>query len=95
MGFGTDLLAGMRRRQSEEFVIRREVLPALEVLRQATLTNARLLQQEGQLGVIAAGALADIILVDGDPLADISVLAGQGERIPFVMKGGEAMVDRL
>ncbi len=95
MGFGTDLLAGMRRRQSEEFLIRREVLPALEVLRQATLTNAMLLQQEGQLGVIAPGALADIILVDGDPLGDISVLAGQGERIPFVMKGGEALVDRL
>jgi imidazolonepropionase-like amidohydrolase len=95
MGFGTDLLAGMRRRQAEEFTIRREVLPAAEVLRQATQTNAALLQREGELGVIAPGALADLILVDGDPLKDIGVLTGQGERIPFVMKGGEAMVDRL
>jgi imidazolonepropionase-like amidohydrolase len=95
MGFGTDLLAGMRRRQGEEFTIRREVLPAAEVLRQATLTNAALLQREGELGVIAAGALADIILVDGDPLKDIGILTGQGERVPFVMKGGEALVDRL
>ncbi len=95
MGFGTDLLAGMRRRQSDEFVIRRQVLPAAEVLRQATSGNATLLQRDGELGVVKAGALADLILVDGDPIADIGVLTGQGERIPLVMKGGEVLVDRL
>lgn len=95
MGFGTDLLGAMRRRQSEEFTIRRQALPAVEVLRQATLTNAMLLQREGELGTIAPGALADLILVDGDPLRDIAVLTGEGERIPFVMKAGEALIDRL
>ncbi len=95
MGFGTDLLAKMRRRQSEEFTIRREVLPAVEVLRQATSLNAELLQMEGQLGTIAAGALADILLVDGDPLRDISVLNGQGEKIPLVMKAGEIFINRI
>lgn len=95
MGFGTDLLGAMHRRQSDEFVIRRQVLPAAEVLRSATSVNGALLQREGQLGVVRPGALADLILVDGDPLADIGVLTGQGERIPFVMKGGEAMIDRM
>jgi len=95
MGFGTDLLGDMHRRQSEEFTIRRQVLPAAEVLRSATSTNAALLQREAELGTVAPGALADLILVDGDPIADIAVLCGQGERIPFVMKGGEAMIDRL
>ncbi len=96
MGFGTDLLAEMHRRQSDEFVIRRQALPAAEVLRSATSVNAALLLREGELGVERAGALADLILVDGDPIADIGVLTGErGERIPFVMKGGEAMVDRL
>ena len=95
MAFGTDLLAEMHRRQSDEFVIRRQVLPAAEVLRQATSTCAALLMQDDQLGVVKAGALADLILVDGDPIADIGVLTGQGERIPFVMKGGTAMIDRL
>ncbi|MBL6456825.1 amidohydrolase family protein [Belnapia sp. T6] len=95
MGFGTDLLGAMHRRQSDEFVIRRQVLPAAAVLRAATSVNAALLQQEGSLGVVAPGALADLILVDGDPIADIGVLTGQGERIPFVMKGGAAMVDRV
>lgn len=95
MAFGTDLLAEMHRRQSDEFVIRRQVLSAPEVLRQATSDSAALLMQEGQLGVVTPGALADLILVDGDPVRDIGVLTGQGERIPFVMKGGEAMIDRL
>ena len=85
----------MHARQSEEFVIRRQVLPAAEVLRQATSICASLLMQDGELGVVKAGALADLILVDGDPIADIGVLTGQGERIPFIMKGGEAMIDRL
>ncbi|MFC7688978.1 amidohydrolase family protein [Paeniroseomonas aquatica] len=95
MGFGTDLLGAMHRRQSDEFIIRRQVLPAAAVLRSATSVNAALLQKEGQLGVVAPGALADLILVDGDPLADIGVLTGQGERIPLVMKGGAALIDRL
>jgi imidazolonepropionase-like amidohydrolase len=95
MGFGTDLLAEMHARQSDEFVIRRQVLPAADVLRSATSVNAALLRKGGELGVIKAGALADLILVDGDPVADIGVLTGQGERIPFVMKGGEALIDRL
>ncbi len=95
MGFGTDLLGAMHRRQSDEFVIRRQVLPAAEVLRQATSANAALVQREDELGVVQPGALADLILVEGDPIADIGVLTGQGERIPFVMKAGEALIDRL
>jgi len=95
MGFGTDLLGAMHRRQSDEFVIRRQVLPAAEVLWQATSGNAALVQREGALGVVQPGAIADLILVEGDPLADIGVLTGQGERIPFVMKAGEALIDRL
>lgn len=95
MAFGTDLLAEMHRRQSDEFVIRRQALPAATVLRQATSESAALLMKDGELGVVKAGALADLILVDGDPIADIGVLTGQGERIPFVMKGGAAMIDRL
>jgi imidazolonepropionase-like amidohydrolase len=42
----------------------------------------------GKLGVIAKHAYADLLVVDGDPLKDISVLTGQGERIAGVMKNG-------
>jgi imidazolonepropionase-like amidohydrolase len=47
------------------------------------------------LGVVAAGALADLIVVDGDPLADISALSGAGETVRLVMKGGVVFKDTL
>ena len=57
MAFGTDLLGELHEHQSEEFLIRAEALPALEVLRSATIHAAEVLQMEGRLGVIAPGAL--------------------------------------
>lgn len=75
MAFGTDLLAQMHRRQAEEFTIRGRVLPAIEVIRSATTVAARLLRQEGRIGCLAPGAWADLVVVDGDPLADLSLLA--------------------
>ena len=59
-----------------------------DVLRSATLVNAELLQRQGQLGELAPGAFADLLLVDGDPLADLDVLCGQGERIDLIKRGG-------
>lgn len=95
MGFGTDLLGETQVQQSREFSIRAQVLPPAEILRSATLVNAEILQREGELGVIAPGALADLLVVDGDPLEDLSVLEGQGERLAAVMKGGRFYVNRL
>ena len=87
-GFGTDLLGAMHEDQLTEFEIRSRVLPNVEILRQATSVNAELLGRPGELGTVAPGALADFIVVDGDPLADLGVLSGRGERISLVMKGG-------
>ena len=75
MAYGTDLLAGMHRRQSEEFAIRGRVLPAIEVIRSTTIHAARLLRQEGRIGCVTPGAWADLVVVTGDPLADLSLLA--------------------
>ena len=88
IGFGTDLLGSMHEHQLSEFAIRAQVLPAADILRQATSINAELLNRSGELGVVAAGALADLIVVDGDPVADIGLLSGQGEAVLMVMKGG-------
>jgi imidazolonepropionase-like amidohydrolase len=57
----------------------------MDAIRSATSRAAELLDQQGQLGEIRAGALADIVAVDGDPLVDIKEL----ERVRFVMKGGK------
>jgi imidazolonepropionase-like amidohydrolase len=88
MAFGTDLLGEMHRHQSEEFVIRARVLPAHEVVAAATHVAARLLRMEGRIGCIAPDAFADLIVVDGDPLEDISLLTHQGRHMPFIMKEG-------
>ena len=88
IGFGTDLLGAMHDDQLTELEIRSRVLPNVEVLRQATSGNAELLERSGDLGTVAPGALADLIVVDGDPVADLGVLSGRGERISLVMKGG-------
>ena len=94
MGYGTDLLGWMHDDQSEEFTLRARVLPAAEVLRSATSVNAALLRRP-DLGHVAPGATADLILVAGDPVADIACLTGQGERIPLVLQAGRVVKDRL
>ena len=88
MGFGTDLLGQLQDRQSQEFLIRSQVLAPVDVLRSATSVNAELIQRAGELGTIAPGAVADILVVDGDPLADLGLLQEQGRHIPVIMKEG-------
>jgi imidazolonepropionase-like amidohydrolase len=89
IGFGTDLLGPLQIHQSQEFLIRAEVMSPAEIIRSATAINARLIQREGELGVVAPGALADLIVVDGDPLADIGLLASDGADIPVVIQAGK------
>lgn len=88
MGYGSDLLGEMHRHQSQELRLRAEILGPLETLRSATTVAAEILQREGQLGVVAPGALADLLVVDGDPLQDIGVLVGQGERLRAIVQHG-------
>ena len=92
--YGSDLLGGMHRHQAREFRIRSEVQPPLDVLRSATTVAADLLRRTGELGVVAPGAHADLLLVDGDPLADIGVLAEPDRHLRAVVQGGEVVVDR-
>jgi len=88
IGWGTDLLGPMHRHQSREFIIRAEAMAPFDIIRSATLVNAELLNRAGDLGVVAPGARADLIAVDGDPLTDISLLDGQGEHLTQIMKDG-------
>lgn len=95
MGFGTDLLGETQEQQSREFAIRGEVLDAAEVIRSATLVNARILGREGELGELAVGALADLLVIEGNPIDEISLLANPEKSVRAVVKGGEIFVDRL
>ncbi len=93
MVYGTDLLGAMHRHQSGEFALRARVLPAMDVFRSATLWAAELCRLEGRVGVIEPGAEADLLVVEKNPLADWSVLEGQGAQMPLIMQGGR-MVKR-
>ena len=95
MGFGTDLLGETHAHQSQEFAIRARVQTPLEILRSATLVNAAILGRSGELGVVAPGALADLLVVDGDPLADVALLAEPEKHLVLVMKGGHLASSRL
>jgi imidazolonepropionase-like amidohydrolase len=95
MGFGTDLLGETHEHQSKEFTIRAKVLSPLEIIQSATIVNAEILNQVGEIGVIAPGARADLLVVDGNPLESLSLLEGQGKHLPMIMKGGEFVVNQL
>ena len=65
------------------------------ILRQATSINAALLQQEDRLGCIKQGAHADLLVVDGDPLKDIELLAANGRNLRVIMRAGELVRNEL
>jgi len=88
VAYGSDLLGPLQEEQSREFLIRREVMKPIEVIRSATTVAARVLRREGTLGVIAPGALADVLLVDGNPLLDLGLFQNQGAHLTAIMKGG-------
>ncbi|MFG1704397.1 amidohydrolase family protein [Nonomuraea sp. M3C6] len=87
LAYGTDLLGGMHRHQSHEFRLRCEVQRPLDVLRAATTGAAELVGLAGELGTLAVGAHADLLVLDDDPLHDIGVLADPG-RIRHVIQAG-------
>jgi len=94
MAFGTDLFGVLQPQQSREFLIRSEVEPAVDILRSATSVTADLLGEAGELGCVKAGALADLIVVDGNPLEDLTLLQDEGRHLAYIMKDG-AFVKRL
>jgi imidazolonepropionase-like amidohydrolase len=95
MAFGSDLLGQLRKYHCMEFEILAKVLSPAEIIRSATTIGARLCRLEGQAGVIAAGAFADLLVVDGNPLEDITVLQGDGARMDAIMTRGALAKNRL
>lgn len=93
IGFGTDLLGSMHQYQLNEFQLRAQVLPPAQILRQATSINAQLLHREGELGVVATGAFADLLVIDGDPVKDLGLLSGDGAAVRMVVRNGEVVKD--
>lgn len=94
MGFGTDLIGETQTMQNEELAIRREVVPAAEILHSMWVTTARLCGLEGRIGVIAPGAYGDLVISSVDPLADLPAFADAESSIGHVIQTGRIVVER-
>ena len=93
--FGTDLLGHMHDQQSGEFDLRLQAMSPVEALQSATIVAARLMRQEGQIGELVPGAWADLLVVDGDPTQELSMLTRPEQGIRLIMQAGRVVVDRL
>ena len=88
IGHGSDLLGECQIYQSDELSIKAEVVGNYEAIRHATEVNAEILNMSDELGVIKENALADILIVDGNPSKDIGLLTNDAKFIPKIMKDG-------
>jgi imidazolonepropionase-like amidohydrolase len=96
--WGTDIIfsPGLAHRQGELLAKLERWYPPAEALVMATGTNAELLAMSGQrnpypgkLGVVEEGALADLLLVDGDPIKNIKLIADPAKNFVVIMKDGK------
>ena len=88
IGSGSDLLGPMQVHKARELALQAEVMGNMGALMAATRTNAEIIRGRTTWEPWEAGKLADLILIDGDPLEDISVIQEHGEKIVLIMKGG-------
>jgi len=93
--YGSDLLTSMHALQTEEFTVRAEILSSPAILRHATINVAKMLGKEGLLGEIKPGALADLLILDANPLEDITVLDRPEDHLLAVIKEGRVAFSSL
>jgi imidazolonepropionase-like amidohydrolase len=93
--FGTDLLGHMHARQSGEFDLRLPAMSPVQALQSATLTAAQLIGEEGRLGELVLGAWADVLLVDGDPTRELSMLTQPETGIATIVQGGRVVKNSM
>ena len=87
IGSGSDLLGPFQKHKVRELILKTEVMSPKESLLSATRVNAEMLMMEKDIGAIEQGKFADLLLLDGDPLKDISLIENK-ENIRLIMKSG-------
>lgn len=95
MLFGTDLLGDMHQHQLNEFHLRKDTVPAGELIRTATCNPAEAFRREGEFGVLEPGARADLLVLDANPLDDINILTDPERHLKAIMKAGKFYKDEL
>ncbi len=92
--FGTDLLGHMHERQSGEFDLRLPAMSPVQALQSATITAAQLMREEGRIGELVSGAWADVLLVEGDPTRELSMLT-RPAGLRLIVQAGRIVKDTL
>ena len=92
IGSGSDVLADMQKDKGREIACQARVMGSMAAIIAATRTNAELMRIEKEVGTVEEGKRADLILVDGDPIGDATIL-GDPERVRLVMLGGDLVKD--
>lgn len=95
IGSGSDIIGPFQYLKGREFALKAQVMSSMEAIRSATLTNAEMLGMAEQIGSIETGKEADMIVVDGNPLNDLSLFENGLERVVLVMKEGIIYKDTL
>ncbi|MEO6797167.1 MAG: amidohydrolase family protein [Candidatus Dormibacter sp.] len=92
IGSGSDVLADMQGEKGREIACQARVMGAMNAIIAATRTNAALMRIDNEVGTVEQGKRADLILLDGDPLADPGLFA-DANRVRLVVKAGEIVKD--
>lgn len=94
MCYGSDMLGHLMEAQSEEFAIRAKVLSATAILQSATINPARMSGKADSIGQIKPGFLADVLILNSNPLDDITILSRPEKHILAVIKDGRVNMSR-
>ncbi|KAJ5629489.1 hypothetical protein N7528_003146 [Penicillium herquei] len=94
MCYGSDLLGPLGSAQTHEFALRSQVLKPLEILRSATINPAKMMGWQDAIGQIKEGFHADIIVLNENPLKDVTIFDRPEDHVLAVMKDGRVYKSR-
>jgi imidazolonepropionase-like amidohydrolase len=95
IGSGSDIIGPFQHLKGREFALKAEVMTPMETIVSATRTNAELIGMADRIGTLEVGKLADLIVVDGNPLENLTLFEHGLERVVLVMKEGRIVKDTM
>ena len=89
IGSGSDIIGPLQAYKGRELALKAEIMGPMGAIVSATKTNAEMMGLSHRIGTLAAGKLADLIVIDGNPLEDMTLFEKGREKIILVMKDGQ------
>ncbi len=95
IGSGSDIIGPHQHLKGREFRLKAEVMSPMEAIVSATRINAEIAGLDDRIGTLEPGKIADLIVVNGNPLEDLTLFERGAETVLVVMKAGSIMKDLL